>query len=242
MCQNIYIKFDKNYWSNSINSNKIACFMISLISVSTIVLTLMGKRKLVTLRLWFVAFVYCLSWFVFSFLTVSLVGYVLCGYSWTSSRLHFLHFVDRPSAVPLCSSFLVCILVTTTVPLCCCILSLFVHHLLFRYPGKAVRRDCRLSRVPLFIFLFLCALQVVNCSFTFKGITNTCLYNFNHLKPHFYIIKLGFTGAVLTSTTIYVFEQKYEKNLELLSENFQCLVVKFSIYLIRRIFVMFALK
>ena len=54
-------------------------------------------------------------------------------------------------------------------------------------------------------------------------ITKTSLYNFDPLKPHFYIVKLGFTGvyniflisaqkhrlsllgeAVLTSTTIYV--------------------------------------
>ena len=34
------------------------------------------------------------------------------------------------------------------------------------------------------------------------------------------------------------FEQKYEKISEFLSENFQILVVKFSIYLNRRVFVM----
>ena len=38
--------------------------------------------------------------------------------------------------------------------------------------------------------------------------------------------------------TIYVFEQKYEKISEFLSENFQFLVVKFSVYLNRRVFVM----
>ena len=66
-------------------------------------------------------------------------------------------------------------------------------------------------------------------------ITKTCLYNFDPLKPHFYIVKLGFTGvyiivhifaqnyrlwvlfkvasneAVLTSTHNLCFEQKYEK-------------------------------
>ena len=52
------------------------------------------------------------------------------------------------------------------------------------------------------------------------GITKSYLYNFDPLKPHFYIVKLGFTGiyiiflisaqnidcdeAVLTSTTLYV--------------------------------------
>ena len=65
-------------------------------------------------------------------------------------------------------------------------------------------------------------------------ITRTCLYNVDPLEPHFYIVKLGFTGvyiiflfllknidcgyslepprqAVLTSTHNICFEQKYEK-------------------------------
>ena len=72
-------------------------------------------------------------------------------------------------------------------------------------------------------------------------ITKTCLYNIDPLKPHFYIVKLGFTGvyiiflvsaqkyklwvivrtaslrqnclseAVLMSTHNLCFEQKYEK-------------------------------
>ena len=28
-------------------------------------------------------------------------------------------------------------------------------------------------------------------------ITKTCLYNFNPLKPHFYIVKRGFTGVYI---------------------------------------------
>ena len=28
-------------------------------------------------------------------------------------------------------------------------------------------------------------------------ITKTCLYNFDHLKPHFHIVKLGFTGVYI---------------------------------------------
>ena len=71
-------------------------------------------------------------------------------------------------------------------------------------------------------------------------ITKTCLYNFDPLKPHFYTVKLGFAGvyiiflisaqkhrlwvfvreAVLTSTHNLCFEQKYEKYLIFLSENF----------------------
>ena len=44
--------------------------------------------------------------------------------------------------------------------------------------------------------------------------------------------------AVLTSTHNLCFEQKYEKYLSFLCENFQFLEVKFSIYLYRRVFVM----
>ena len=31
----------------------------------------------------------------------------------------------------------------------------------------------------------------------FYNITKTCLYNFDPLKPHFYIVKLGFTGVYI---------------------------------------------
>ena len=44
--------------------------------------------------------------------------------------------------------------------------------------------------------------------------------------------------AVLTSTHNLCFVQKYEKYLSILSENFQFLEIKFSIYLNRRVFVM----
>ena len=49
--------------------------------------------------------------------------------------------------------------------------------------------------------------------------------------------------AVLTSTHNLCFEQKYEKNIRfLLSENFHFLMVKFSVYLNRRVFVMRFIK
>ena len=44
--------------------------------------------------------------------------------------------------------------------------------------------------------------------------------------------------AVLTSTHNLCFERKYEKYQSFLSENFQYLKMKFSIYLNRRVFVM----
>ena len=59
----------------------------------------------------------------------------------------------------------------------------------------------------------------------FLGITKTRLYNFDSLKPHFYIVKLGFTGVYIiflifakkktwisgTNTHDLCFEEKYEK-------------------------------
>ena len=74
------------------------------------------------------------------------------------------------------------------------------------------------------------------------------------ISTHFYIVKLGFIGvsffflifarkhrlwvaeAVLTSTHNLYFEQKYEKYHFFLSENFQFLEMKVSVYLNRRVF------
>ena len=91
-------------------------------------------------------------------------------------------------------------------------------------------------------------------------ITKTCLYNFDPLKPHFYIVKLVLTGVyiiflisaqkhrfwvfvrtdevVLMNTHNLCLEQKYEKYQSFLSEKFQLLEVNFPIYLNRRVFVM----
>ena len=89
-------------------------------------------------------------------------------------------------------------------------------------------------------------------------ITKTCLHNSDPIKPHLYIVKLGLTGvyiiflillkiidcgyslakAVLTSTHNLCFEQEYEKYKNFITENFSFLVVKFSLYLNRRVFVM----
>ena len=80
-------------------------------------------------------------------------------------------------------------------------------------------------------------------------ITKRYLYNFDPLKPHFYIVKLGFTGVYIiflisaqdidcgyslepprrggSSKYPQCFMQKYEKYLSFLSENFQFLEIKF---------------
>ena len=39
----------------------------------------------------------------------------------------------------------------------------------------------------------------------------TRLYNVDPLKPHFYIVKLGFTGVYIIFLFLLCFEQKYEK-------------------------------
>ena len=94
-----------------------------------------------------------------------------------------------------------------------------------------------------------------------NAITKTRLYNFDPLKPHFYIVKLGFTGVYIIflfllknincgyslepprrgSSNEYpqsMFWAEIWKISEFLSENFQFLEVKFFIYLYRRVFVM----
>ena len=68
------------------------------------------------------------------------------------------------------------------------------------------------------------------------AITKTCLYNFDPPQtPHLYS---KCVEAVLMSTHNLCFEQKYEKYQNILPENFHFLMVKFSVYLNRHVFVM----
>ena len=110
--------------------------------------------------------------------------------------------------------------------------------------------------VHLSVSLFLYLLQTVFAQL--QGITKTYPYNFDPLKPHFYIAKLGYTGVyiiflisaqkhglcvlVRTASNKYpqsMFLSRNKKNIRIFSsENFQFLEVKFSIYLNRRVFVM----
>ena len=94
-------------------------------------------------------------------------------------------------------------------------------------------------------------------------ITKTRLYNFDPLEPHFYIVKLGFTEVYISllisaqdmvcgyslepprrgrsndcPQCVFWAEIEIEKISDFLSEKFHFLVVKFSIYLNRRVFVM----
>ena len=81
----------------------------------------------------------------------------------------------------------------------------FLHeHSLF----KVCLKGGSLTQVPLFdLFQAILAFvevttQPLTLHFETAGrqvwtITKTCLYNFDPLKPHFYIVKLGFTGVYI---------------------------------------------
>ena len=96
---------------------------------------------------------------------------------------------------------------------------------------------------------------------TTMDITKTCLYNCDPLKPHFYIVKLRFTGVyviflISTQNIDYgysLWPPRRDGSIEypqsmfwaetwtyqiFFSGNFHFLVVKFSIYLNRRVFLM----
>ena len=114
-----------------------------------------------------------------------------------------------------------------------------------------------------FRFLFSITFHELNALFsTQRYITKTYLYNFDPLKPHFYIVELEFTGVyiiflisaqkhrlwVLGRTasarrfyqvpTICVLSSNMKNIRIFLSENFHFMVVKVSIYLNKRVFVM----
>ena len=85
-------------------------------------------------------------------------------------------------------------------------------------------------------------------------ITKTYLYNFDPLKPQFYIVKLGFTGVyiiflisapihrmwvlVRRVPTIYVLSRNVKNIRIFYLKIFFFLLVKFSVYLNRYVFVM----
>ena len=45
-------------------------------------------------------------------------------------------------------------------------------------------------------FILVCP-QICTGIYFLKIITKTCLYNFDPLKSHFYVVKLGFTGVYI---------------------------------------------
>ena len=98
------------------------------------------------------------------------------------------------------------------------VLSILIPHLSFRYLGKAVFRDCGISGVSSFIFLFMFlsfvyvfnkTQFVLNLSTLSadsvdghlrkarKHFYHENIYNFDPLKPHFYTVRLAFTGVYI---------------------------------------------
>ena len=97
---------------------------------------------------------------------------------------------------------------------------------------------------------------------SYSHITKTCLYNVDPLKPHFYIVKLGFTGYTLFFLFLLKnidcgyslepphrgYSNEYPQSIFwaeiwkisdfFFFENVHFLGVKFSVYLNRRVFVM----
>ena len=123
------------------------------------------------------------------------------------------------------------------------------------------------SMVITFLKTFASILKCASEKSTSFLITKTYLYNFDPFKPHFYIVKLGFTGVYIiffyfcSKHRLWVLvrtapstepprrggSNEYPQSMfwaeiwkisEFLSENFQFLVVKFSIYFNRHVFVM----
>ena len=127
------------------------------------------------------------------------------------------------------------------------------HHLL---PDLAQWLELPLSRINFHGHKDVRAIEIF--------IMKTRLYNIDPLKPHFYIVKLGFTGvyniSLISAQNIdwdslepphrggsneypqSMFWTEIWKISEFLCENFHFLVVKFSVYLNRRVFVKTVLK
>ena len=60
------------------------------------------------------------------------------------------------------------------------------------------RRDCKKEDISYYYKVYSCVFR------SNHAITKTCLYNIDPLKPHFYIVKLGFTGVYI----IFLFLRK----------------------------------
>ena len=110
----------------------------------------------------------------------------------------------------------------------------------------------QVSDFPFFCVFFL---SKGNFQDFYCTIMKTCLYNTDPLKPHFYIVKLGFIEVYIIFLIsaqkhilwVHVRTAEYQQSMFLsrnmkkkmfLFGNFQFLEVKFSVYLNRHVFVM----
>ena len=129
------------------------------------------------------------------------------------------------------------------------------------YPCKMVHGRIMSCFAVLLLFILAVLISLFLLFKTNCTITKTRLYNFDPLEPHFYIVKLGLTGYTLFFIFLLknidcgyslepprwggsneypqsMFWAEIWKMSEFLSENFHFLVVKFSTYLNRHVFVM----
>ena len=144
------------------------------------------------------------------------------------------HTSPKTFTCPLYYLLFVCVCVCVCICVCVCVCVHFIT-----------------SCFCVFFFSFLS----LNIAGWVDPITKTCLYNFDPLKPHFYIVKLGFTGVyiifLISAQNIHcgyslepprrggsnefpqsMFWAEIWKISEFfLSEKFQSLEVKFSIYI-----------
>ena len=69
------------------------------------------------------------------------------------------------------------------------IFSIYLNrHVFVMIPSRCVKPSQSLPEN----FIVISALHILK-----YDITKTCLYNFDPLKPHFYMVKLGFTGVYI---------------------------------------------
>ena len=56
---------------------------------------------------------------------------------------------------------------------------------------------CHVLKMEALVSLITAEKLAVSANISSTYITKTCLYNTDPLKPHFYIVKLGFTGVYI---------------------------------------------
>ena len=134
----------------------------------------------------------------FHFLEVKFSIYLNRRVLVTQYSIHFVYSLKRPPAAQKCLWY----------PFTLSCLAKFISRwplkiffLFFREKNSAflmqiVSNEVSLHKMPIPVFLKKKIINVLSKELA-NSITKTCLYNFDPLKPHFYIVKLGFTGVYI---------------------------------------------
>ena len=80
-----------------------------------------------------------------------------------------------------------------------------LHVIRFEDCAHSGKGDCIKGTIDIVLVFVVCTQKFFSCVAAItittttcrRNITKTCLYNFDTLKPHFYIVKLGFTGVYI---------------------------------------------